>query len=554
MSKRRLWAVAVALIAALALGTTASARVGHHAGAKVKTGGTLVFAAEQNPDCLNLELNACNAAWAQWMEFPVIRAAFHTMPDFSYVPDVVSKVSLHLNPMRLTYYIRKNAVWNDGVPVTAKDFIFTLQTILNQKYDIVSRLGYDQIDQSKTKIIGKKGKTIRFTFTKPFADWKDLFGPYVLPAHALAGADFSTVWNDGIVNPKTGQPISDGPFVQTNWQKNATLTIVRNPRWWGPHKAYLNSVQYRFLQDQNTEAQAIRSGEVDAGYPQPSVALLPLRSSPGIVYKASRGTTYELIELSQLGSGDANPLTKQAWVRQALIYATNRQALVNALFGQLAPGLPVLQNLIYASNSAEYVPHFNKWSYNPTKAAQILTSHGCKKGGDGIFSCDGQRLTFKFEWNTGNTRRSTAFAAIQDMWKQVGIEAVADDKPFAVSFGQDLIAGNFGVFLHAFVASPDPAGNTPIWACPNQGGDQNNSKYCNNKVTALLHAADAQVVPTPRAKLENQADALMANDVAGIPMWQLPTVLVFHSYVKNMSDDPTQPGFAYNAEDWWLDK
>ena len=37
-------------------------------------------------------------------------------------------------------------------------------------------------------------------------------------------------------------------------------------------------------------------------------------------------------------------------------------------------------------------------------------------------------------------------------------------------------------------------------------------------------------------------------------LWQLPTVLVYHSYVKNMQDDPTNQGFAYNAEDWWLDK
>jgi len=553
MSKRRLWPLAaIALVAALAAATTASARLDAKHASKVKVGGTLVFAAEQNPDCLNLQLNPCNAAWAQWMETPVIRAPFLVMPDFSYKPDLVSKVSLHLNPMRLTYYIKKNAMWSDGQPVTANDFIFTLKTILNPKLDQVTREGYNLI--TSYKVIGKKKKTIRFTFKKNFADWKDLFGPYVLPSHALAGADMSTAWNDGIVNPKTGKPIADGPFMLTNWQKNASLTLVRNPRWWGGHKAYLNSVQFRFLQDQNTEATAVRGGEVDAAYPQPNQALVPLRSAPGIVYKSNRGTSYELIELSQADNNDANPLMKNLWVRQAIAYATNRQALVNALFGQTAPGLPVLQSLVYVSNAKDYEPHFQTYGYNPTKAQQLLTSHGCKKGGDGIFTCNGTKLSLKFEWNTGNTRRATAFAAIQDMWKGAGIEAVANAKPFATSFGQDLPNGNFGVFLHAFVAPPDPAGNTPIWSCPNNGGTQNNAKYCNPKTTAALKQADNTVVPGPRAKFVNAADKQMAADVASLPMWQLPTVLVYHTYVKGMSDDPTNQGFSYNAENWWLDK
>src|SRR5437764_15281045 len=74
MSKRRLWPLAaIALVAALAAATTASARLDAKHASKVKVGGTLVFAAEQNPDCLNLQLNPCNAAWAQWMETPVSR-------------------------------------------------------------------------------------------------------------------------------------------------------------------------------------------------------------------------------------------------------------------------------------------------------------------------------------------------------------------------------------------------------------------------------------------------------------------------------------------------
>src|SRR6266568_4884751 len=234
MHRRHLWLLAASLIVALGLVTAASARVSHSSAPKVKVGGTLLFGAEQEVDCLNLLLNPCNQFWGQVFQSPVIRPAYVIQPDFSYKPDLVSKVALKLRPMRLTYYIRKQAKWNDGVPVTAKDFTFT--------------------------------------FKKPYADWKDLFSPYVLPQHALAGADFSTVWNDGIVNPKSGKPISDGPFVLTQWQKGSQITEVRNPSWWGPHKPYLNSIIFRFLTNTNTEIQQVRGGEVDAIYPQPQLA------------------------------------------------------------------------------------------------------------------------------------------------------------------------------------------------------------------------------------------------------------------------------------------
>ncbi len=549
MHRRHLWLLAASLIVALGLVTAASARVSHSSAPKVKVGGTLLFGAEQEVDCLNLLLNPCNQFWGQVFQSPVIRPAYVIQPDFSYKPDLVSKVALKLRPMRLTYYIRKQAKWNDGVPVTAKDFTFTLQTIMNQKYDIVSRNGYDLI--SGTKVSGG-GKVVTFTFKKPYADWKDLFSPYVLPQHALAGADFSTVWNDGIVNPKSGKPISDGPFVLTQWQKGSQITEVRNPSWWGPHKPYLNSIIFRFLTNTNTEIQQVRGGEVDAIYPQPQLALAELRSASGLVVRSSLGSTWEHVDIQQGPKG--NPLAKNLWVRQALILSLDRNAVLKALFGSPNPGLQVLQNVLYFNNFPQYKAHWTKWNYNPTRANQILTSHGCKKGGDGIYSCNGTRLTFQFESTRGNKLREFAFTIMQDIWKKNGIEVTDNFKPASIAFGQDLVQGNYDLFMFAWVGTPDPSGNTPIWSCPNAGGTQNYMSYCNTKVTRLLKQGDVTLKAKTRAAVVNSADAAMANDIPTIPLYQKPTFLVFHNYVKGMRDNPTNQGPTYNAEDWWLNK
>jgi ABC-type transport system substrate-binding protein len=100
--------------------------------------GTLVFGAEQGggPDwCLNQHIDIdCSAAWNVVFETPVIRGAFLVTPRFRYKPDLVSRYTLKTKPLRITFYIRKNARWSDGVPVTAADFRFTWLQKINPKY------------------------------------------------------------------------------------------------------------------------------------------------------------------------------------------------------------------------------------------------------------------------------------------------------------------------------------------------------------------------------------------------------------------------------------
>ena len=74
-------------------------------------------------------------------------------------------------------------------------------------------------------------RTVRVVLRSRFGGWRLLF-PYVLPAHALAGADFATVWNDGFDDPRTGRPIGSGPFLVRRWERGREITFERNPRYW----------------------------------------------------------------------------------------------------------------------------------------------------------------------------------------------------------------------------------------------------------------------------------------------------------------------------------
>ena len=548
MHLRKLWLFAGAVLLALALTATGSAKVttGGPASQDAKKGGTIVFGAEQGggPDwCLNqILVNDCGEFWNSVFLTPVLRGAFLIQPNFTYKPDIISKYTLKLNPMRITYYIRKNAQWSDKVPVTGKDFIFGWKTIMDPKLkDHVSTQGYDQIQSIKGN-----GKVVKVTFAKPFADWKDLFGGgVVLPAHALAGADMLTVWTDNVVNPKTGKPIGNGPYLETAFDRGSGITLTRNPTKWHGPRAKADRIVFKFLTNTNTEIQQIRGGEVDAIYPQPQQALSELSGQSGLRIQSNLGTTWEHIDIQQGPKG--NPLAKNLWARQALMLSLDRASTVKALFGQLNPRLRPLNNAVFVTNHPAYKPHWAKWTFNRNKAEQILTAHGCAKGADGIFRCGGTKLSFQFESTRGNKLRELSFTIFQDQAKQAGIELLNNFKPAGTYFGQDLPNHNYDLALFAWVGSPDPAGSVEIWKC---NGAQNYMEYCNQKVTSLLEKTDVTLDPAKRFALFNQADALMANDIPTIPLYQKPTYFVYKAGIKGMKDNATNQGPTWNAEAW----
>src|SRR6476620_2084462 len=545
MHRRKLWLLAGAVLAALALAATGSARVSGPDSASAKSAGTLVFGAEQGggPDwCLNLILDVdCNAFWNVVFQTPVIRGAFIFTPKFTYAPDLISKYKFQTKPMRVTYFIRKNAKWSDGTQVTGKDWKFTWQTAVNPKYkDHNDPLGWEDI-----RSVTGSGKVVKVTFKRNFAAWKGLFG-YILPQHALAGTDMLTVWNDCICNPKKGNaPIGDGPFLLTKYDRGSGITLSRNNRgWYGP-KAKLNSIVFRFLTNTNSEIQAIRSGEVDAIYPQPQLALADLRNQAGLRIQTHVGLQFEHIEIEQGAHG--NPLAKQTWLRQALITAVNRAAAAKALYGTLNPTVGPLQSLVRLKGEKGYKLDFAKWNYNPAKVDSMMRAHNCSKGGDGIYRCNGTKVSFDFASTTGNALRTLAFTIFQDQAAKAGIQLKNGFVPAGTLFGSHLPEHNFDLAMFTYVLAVDPHYNVSIFSCGSPG---NYGEYCNRNVTKLLTQSDQELNDAKRVKLINKADAIMANDVPQIPLFQRATYFVYKSNVKGMVDNASSQGPSWNAESW----
>jgi peptide/nickel transport system substrate-binding protein len=523
-------ALATAIVAGVLGGTTAASP-----GA---TGGTVVFGAEQEPPCLNGVLAGCNNTWTSWtvgMSFPGL---YKILPNGDLAPDLLDgEAKFTKSPFTVTYKIKKNANWSDGKPVTAQDVIFTLQTIVNPKNDVASRSGYT--DVARAKAIDS------MTFRKPYAAWKLLFyGQFgVLPKHALQGKDFNEIWNTNVNSQTTGKPIGSGPFILESYTKGQSMTMVRNPTYYGKAPK-IGKIVFRFITNTDSEIQAIKGGEVDAIYPQPQLQLGDLRRTSGLKVLSSAGSQYEHIDFNAGKKGF--PLARAPWFRQAFSYSIDRVALTKQLFGGLKPDLQPLQSLTYQNTQKQYQPHFAQYTYNPTKAGQIMAKHGCTKGGDGIFVCNGIRASVKYSTTAGNRLRELSQEIVQAQAKKSGIEVVIANSPSRIFFPQ-VSNEDYQLALFAWVGTGDPSGITDIYSC---GGESNWMGYCSKKVTDLLKAADQELDPATRVKLVNAAGKIMGLNVPSLPLYQKPTFLVYKSKLQGLADNPTTGGPLWNVENW----
>jgi peptide/nickel transport system substrate-binding protein len=555
MQLRRLWLLAGAVLAALVLvGTGAASKQ------SAQAGGTVIFGADQEPGILNGDIIGGNLFWGSMVISPVFPTTYRVYPDFSFRPELGS-ATVQQNPFRLTYHIKKNAVWYEpggGThPITAKDYIFGLATIMNKNNKILTQTGYEDIKSSKAI----NAKTVRFTFDKPFAGWKTLFNSQtVMPAFALKGQDFNKVWINDMNDPTSGKPISGGPFYLPSggWDRGKQLTLLRNPKYWGP-KAKLAKAVYRFLPDTNTTAEAIRGREVDVIYPQPQLFLVPLRHTSGIKVQVGRGPIFEHIDFNMgFGKGPFNDLLKQLWVRQAIAYGIDRKGIVSALYTKtdIAPGLPVLNEPIILTGNKYYKGQWKGFTHNGAKAIALMKAHGCTGGpattggSGGIYSCAGTKMSFKFKWKSGNQLRQLSFEAMQAQLKDVGIEITADDTPNALS--QDLPDGNYDIILFAWVGSPDISGQDDIYGCRSGSNhaQDNNQGYCNKTVDRLLVSASHQLVQSKEYALTNKALALMVKDLPTVPLFQKPTYLIYRSPMHGLLENPTSEGPVWNINKW----
>jgi peptide/nickel transport system substrate-binding protein len=441
----------------------------------------------------------------------------------------------------VTMEIHPDAAWSDGTPVTADDFIFSWETYMTDEWNITSREGWNKLVSG----VALDDKTVRFGYSEIYAPWQNMWSASILPKHELEGKDFNTYWNDEIT-------LGTGPFLFDSWTKDQNIKLVKNDSYWRD-SGDVQEIIIPFIEESQTQVAALRGREIDMMYPQPQLSLVEqIAELPGVAYEVGAGPVWEHFDFNQ-----DNPLLAQAFVRQAISMGIDRESIVDAIIRPMRPEAEVLQNVIWMTGTVAYEDHFSQWDYNPDAAVALLEGNGCTLGGDGIYECGGERLSFDWATTAGNEARELQFEIAQATLKDIGIEVNAAFGPASEVFGEEAFYGGqeyWDIFNFAWVGSPDPAGGNSIYYCegeaPSGFGDLNNLRYCNEEVDALIRSTDTIADPGERAAAYNQADTIIAADAAQLPLYQKPTFFAWYDDISGPKDNATQIGPFWNIQDW----
>ncbi|MFD4238013.1 ABC transporter substrate-binding protein [Streptomyces sp. NPDC058542] len=183
--------------------------------------------------------------------FPMDRSGQPKLnPDYLESAKVIER-----EPKQVVLYkLNQQAVWSDGREIGAPDFVAQWRALRGKDsaFWTARNSGYERIEKIER---GADDLQVRVTFSKPYGDWRSLFSP--LYPKEITGSPDS--FNDGA---RTTLKNTAGPFVLSGVSKSeGTVTLARNPRWWGD-KAKLDTLVFRAVAA-GDRTEALADGTVD---------------------------------------------------------------------------------------------------------------------------------------------------------------------------------------------------------------------------------------------------------------------------------------------------
>lgn len=415
-------------------------------------GDWLVWAFRVEPKTLN-QLSTDRDIYSMWITKPQIFEPL-TVYDWDEVklnPLLAEDYQISSDGLEITFLLRDDIHFSDGVPITADDVIFTYNTVTNPGVDAANLANmYVDVDRA----VKVDDRTVKFIMKRPYFKALEItclwdFGVY--PKHIYSFDDPNEF------NKRVSEPVGSGPYVFERWDVGEQIVLRRNENYWGP-KPRIKKVIYRFITNAVAAAQALRAHEVDLIIPEPDqfadlVEDKEFNKEFDCLWYWNPGAPFYYI-----GWNQDTPFFSDRRVRLAMTHVINREQIVAELlkgFGEITTGP-------YYIKGTQYDSAIEPWPYAPDRARELLDEAGwVDSDGDGIRDKDGVTFRFKFMYSTGKAQYQRLAKLLKDEMAKVAVELIADpyewsvmlpklsDREFeamVMGWGGDIVEDNYQIF------------------------------------------------------------------------------------------------------------
>ena len=434
----------------------------------------------------------------------------------------------------IVYHLRPGVTWSDGTPVTARDVLFTLRAITDDRNPVRSREGYDRIARAQRI----DDRTVRMVLRSAWAPAvATLFSygtapQYVLPAHLLAGVSPLDRASFGSL------PVGDGPYRLVSWQRGERLVYAPNPRYWrgGPRRPRLD---VRVIADPGANFTALQSGALDWNLISP-VQQRSISSKPDLVFRA-----VPLALVAGIAINTTHPPLDDVDVRRAIAASIDRKAISDKITFKRYPVVDTAQPLwSWAHDPSVHLP-----AYSPVRADALLDRAGWRRGADGLRRKNGAPLSLTYvqfpESQTGVRVADFVERELHARGIDVGLKSVTNAKLFLpASQGGTLASGDFDLAYVPWPMGADPD-DSFLLTCR---GAANYMRWCDPTVDALEQRVLVAPSVDERKRLYSQIQLRVAQAVPIVYLFNPSYVYAYRQTLGGFAPNAFNP--TWNAYDW----
>ncbi|CCQ45433.1 bacterial extracellular solute-binding s, 5 Middle family protein [Pseudarthrobacter siccitolerans] len=483
-------------------------------------------------------------------------------------------------PLKVKYTVNEGVKWSDGEAIDGGDLLLSWAAGSGYFNDADPMAGTgttyfstasDTSGLAGTVLpeLGEDGRSITLEYAVPYADWEVAFD-VGLPAHVVAAKSglndeedlidlindsprgdvekpavntalklVSDFWNSGFdTKSLPADPsvyLSSGPYIVRDIVPESSMRLVRNRDYTWGQEPWLDEINVRFTGNVPAAVDALRNGQADIISPQPSAetdSLLAGLAGQGHTVDRYSQSGYDHLDLNFSGTfADED-------VRKAFLKAVPRQAIVDAVVGDLLPDAKPLDSHVFLPGQPKYEDTVKN---NGSGDYSEIDIDGAKT------LLDGQTPTIRILYNRDNPNRARAFALIRDSAALAGFQVV-DAGQGNADWAKALGGGGYDAALLGWIGTGVGVSRVP--QIFRTGAGSNFNGFSDGDADKAMEQLTGTTDLAKQDELLADIDKQLWENAYGLPLYQTVGTTAYSARVTGVKPSPGPLGVWWNVWDW----
>ncbi|CAH2715635.1 Periplasmic dipeptide transport protein [Neobacillus rhizosphaerae] len=450
--------------------------------------------------------------------------------DTSIKPGLAEKWETSDDGLTYTFHLRKGVKFHDGTDFNADAVVFNFNRWMNgneEKFPYYTMFGGYKNDEGHVikEVKAVDPNTVQFILKRPQAPFlKNI----AMAMFAIASPTALEKWGDDF----RSHPVGTGPFKFVEWKQKDRIVIEKNPDYWQKGLPKLNKIIFRVIPENTARLNALANGEIDVmdGLNNSDEATVLANDKLQIIERPSMNVGY-------IGLTNTHKPLDNKLVRQAINYAIDKKAIINAFYGgkALAAKNPMPPSIEGYNDAIQEYP------FDLEKAKALLKEAGLEKG----FEMDLWAMPVARPYMP---EAQKVAEVIQDSLGKIGIKAKIQSVDWA-TYLEKARKGEFDAFMLGWTGdNGDPDNFLYTLLDKDSIGSNNYAYYSNDELHKILIEAQTETEQSKRNELYKKAQEIIHEDAPWVPLVHSTPLLAAAKDVQNYLPHPTGSECLSNIE------